>query len=102
VRDSSHRLIDFVNYSGYTSGAVLSLRPVPNRYLLLSLKSYRLRQIHFCTVSLKYYVVGEPSQARSPWTETGGNHLMRFSDYTVDAKEPPIRAPGASGASPEL
>ncbi|XP_017061316.1 uncharacterized protein LOC108101478 [Drosophila ficusphila] len=35
----------------------------------------------------------------SPWTETGGNHLVRNPDYTVDAKEPPIRAPGASGAS---
>jgi len=32
-------------------------------------------------------------QARSPWTETGGNQFLRDPDYTVDAKEPPIRAP---------
>jgi len=25
-------------------------------------------------------------QGRSPWTETGGNHLVRDPDYTVDAK----------------
>ena len=36
-------------------------------------------------------------QARSPWTEIGGIHLVRDPDYTVDAKEPAIRAPGASG-----
>ena len=41
-------------------------------------------------------------QARSPWTEIGGNHLVRDPDYTVDAKEPPIRALGASGASPKM
>ena len=41
-------------------------------------------------------------QARSPWTEIGGNHLVRDPDYTVDAKEPPIRPPGASGASPKM
>ena len=41
-------------------------------------------------------------QARSPWTEIGGNHLVRDPNYTVAAKEPPIRAPGASGASPNM
>jgi len=41
-------------------------------------------------------------QARSPWTETGGNHLVGDPDYTADAKEPPIRAPRASGASPKI
>ena len=41
-------------------------------------------------------------QARSPWTEIGGSHLVRDPDYTVDAKEAPIRAPGASGASPKM
>ena len=41
-------------------------------------------------------------QARSSCTEIGGNHLVRDPDYTVDAEEPPIRAPGASGASPKI
>ena len=27
------------------------------------------------------------------------NHLVRDQDYTVDAEEPPIRTPAASGAS---
>ena len=39
-------------------------------------------------------------QARSPWT--GGNHLVRDPDYTVAAKQPPIRAPEVSGASPKM
>ena len=34
-------------------------------------------------------------QARSPWTEIGGNHLATAIKY-------PIRAPGASGASPKM
>ena len=38
-------------------------------------------------------------QARSPLTEIGGNDLVRDPDYTMDAKKPPIRAPGACGAS---
>ena len=37
-----------------------------------------------------------------PWTEIGSNHLVQDPDYTVDAKEPPSRAPGASGASPKM
>ena len=41
-------------------------------------------------------------QARSPWTEIGGKHLVRDPDYTVDAKQPPIRAPGASVSSPKM
>ena len=32
-------------------------------------------------------------QARSLWTEIGGNHLVRDPDYTVDSKEPPTRPP---------
>ena len=27
-----------------------------------------------------------------PWTEIGGNNLVRDPDYAVNAKEPPIRA----------
>ena len=41
-------------------------------------------------------------QARLPWTETGGNHLVLDPDCTVNAKKPPIRGPWASGASPKM
>jgi len=35
-------------------------------------------------------------QARSPWTETGGNHLVRDAAYTVDAKESRLLFPMVS------
>jgi len=41
-------------------------------------------------------------QARTPWTETGGNHLVRDPDSTVDAKEASIGVPGSSGAFPKM
>lgn len=38
-------------------------------------------------------------QNPSPWTGTGGNHLVPGPEYKMDAKEPPNQTHGASGVS---